>query len=120
MTVTTNPSTNGPGGAAGTGAPAGTGLVSITAPVTINATNASTYNGQTLTWTGTFTVTLEAGLPSGFGFAGRPPASGNASVAVSGGPTIDGATTTITRALASNKLFAVQGIAADTYTATGS
>jgi len=95
------------------------GMVQITANVTVNAANAAAYNGQTLVWSGAWTVTLSAGLPPGFGFAGRPPASGNASVAVAGGVTIDGAGTTITRALASNKLFAVQGIGTDTYTATG-
>lgn len=97
----------------------GGGIVTISANVTINAANADTYDGKTLVWLGAFVVTLNAGLPSGFGFSGRPPASGNASVAVAGGATIDGLTTTITRALAANKLFAVQGIAADTYTATG-
>lgn len=95
------------------------GIVPVNADITINSLNAVTYNAQTLVWSGAFTVTLSGGLPDGFGFAGRPPASGNASVAVTGGPTIDGSTSTITRALASNKLFAVQGIAANTYTATG-
>ena len=94
-------------------------VVPISANITITSANASTYNGATLVWSAAYTVTLSAGLPSSFGFTGRPPASGNASVAVTGGPTIDGATTTITRTLASNKLFAIVGVGSDTYAATG-
>ena len=107
------------GGAVNFSAPFVPGIVTIAADVTITADNAATYNGHTLVWSAAATVTLSNGLPLGFGFAGRPPASGNASVAVTGGPTMDGATSTITRTLAANKLFAVQGIANNTYVSTG-
>ena len=110
--------------ATSTGSPvSGGGNVTISGDVTITASNAATYNGQTLIWSTAATVTLSAGLPDGFGFAGRPPASGNASIAsanTGGLPTLDGATTTVTRALASNKLFAVTDIGADAYTVSGS
>ncbi len=100
----------------------GGGSVSVSGDVTINSANANTYNGMTLIFSAAATVTLAAGLPENFGFVVRPPASGNASIAsanTGGLPTLDGATATLTRALAGNKLFAVVWIAADTYTVTG-
>jgi len=99
------------------------GSISVAGNLTINAANAATYNGKTLIWSAAYTVTLAADLPTDFGFSGRPPASGNASIAsanTGGLPTLDGATTTVTRALAGNKLFAVVWVASNAYTVTGS
>lgn len=77
-------------------------------------------NGKTLVFSGAYTVTIQPGMSTGFGFAAKPPASGNASIARITGVTLNGGTSTITRALASNILFAVVQDAADSYSVTGS
>ena len=77
-------------------------------------------NGKTLVFSGAYTVTIPPGMSTGFGFAAKPPASGNASIARATGVTLNGATSTITRALAGNILFAVVQDAADSYSVTGS
>jgi hypothetical protein len=77
-------------------------------------------NGLTIECTTTLTLTVPAGLGAGFGVAIIP--SGTTSVASSGGVLLNGATTTLTRAAASNALFAIQGRASatDSYVVTGS
>ena len=92
--------------AANAKAPAGN-TVQITANVTINAANATTYNGQILEFTGAYTVTIDAGCPANFGFAGIPPATGVASIASDGTTLLNGATTTITISAASYVMFAI-------------
>lgn len=89
----------------------GSGVL-ITANTAITTANADTYSGKTLEFAGAYTVTLSASLPAGFGFVGIPPASGNASIASDGVVTLQpgtgsAATTTVTRAAASNALFEV-------------
>ncbi len=103
------------------------GAVQVTANLTITPLNAALYNGQVLEWTGAFFVTLSQWLPAGFGFAGIPPAAGNASIVSDGTVLMQNgtgatATTTITRAAATNAMFAVQqrGSAQNTYIVAGS
>lgn len=81
--------------------------VQITGNVTITTANQATYNGKILEWTGAYTVTVSAGLANDFGFAGIPPASGNASIASDGTAQLNGATSTLTRAYATNPMFTV-------------
>lgn len=95
--------------------------VLISGAVTITADSAPTYNGKTLEWTTAAVVTLSEGLPDSFGFAGIPPASGNASIAAADDVLINGAGATLTRAAAGNVMFAVvaRASAADSYVVTG-
>jgi len=81
--------------------------VQITGNVTITTGNQATYNGKLLEWTGAYTVTISAGLATSFGFAGIPPSSGNATIASDGTITLNGSTTSLTRAAASYTMFAV-------------
>lgn len=94
----------------------------ISANTTITALNASTYDGQTLEFTGAFTLTISAGLNNNFGCAIIPPASGNASIASDGTATLNGATTTLTRAAAGNAMVAITQRASNrnAYVVTGS
>ncbi len=93
--------------------------ISIAAATTIDAVTAERYYGQTLSFASAQTLTLSAGLPNGFWCRISPPASGDASIASSGGTLLNGATTTLTRA-AANILIWVAQIAADSYAVTGS
>lgn len=89
----------------------------------INTTNVNDYDGATLEFTGAFTVTIGLVNSLGFGFAVIPPAAGNATIA-SGHASVllNGATTSITRAAASNAAFSVIQRASDqnSYVVTGS
>jgi hypothetical protein len=82
--------------------------VQITGNVVISVANANfaTYNGKVLEFTGAYSVTIGAGGPAGFGFAGIVPASGSASLVSDGTSQLNGATTTLTRALP-QRLFTV-------------
>lgn len=105
----------------------GGSTVQIAGNTTINLANSSSYNGAVLEFLAAYTLTLSAGLPSGFSFAAIPPASGNASIASDGTVLLQNgtgatATTTVTRAASANSLFAVQqrASATNTYIVTGS
>lgn len=93
--------------------------VIVGADVTISKTNAETYNGKTLNFSTAATLTLTTGLPPGFGFAVIPPAAGNASIAVSGAVTINGAGVTLTRDAAGNIIFAVVQSGPNAYVGSG-
>ncbi len=102
------------------GVVSGAGVV-VSGNVTINASNAATYHNADLLFSGAYTVTLAAGITAvypGFKFSARPPDSGNASIAASS-VTLNGAGTTITRALASQRRFAVIADGTDAYSVTG-
>lgn len=94
----------------------------IGADITITARSANQFDGATLEFAGAYTVTLGLGLPAGFGFAAIPPASGDATIA-SGHASVllNGATTSLTRAAASNAAFSVMQRASDanSYVVTG-
>jgi len=96
--------------------------VLVSANVTITSRNEDEYDGKTLEFSGAYTVTLSAGLSVGFGFAVIPPASGNASIASDGTVQLNGATTTLTRAAASNAAVAViqRASSINSYVVTGS
>lgn len=81
--------------------------VQIGANVTITTANQATYNGKTLEFGGAYTVTISQGLVNDFGFAGISPPTGNASIASDGTTTLNGATTTLTRAYATQAMFTV-------------
>lgn len=81
--------------------------VQVTGNVTITTSNQATYNGKVLEFTGAYSVTISAGLINDFGFAGIPPSSGNASIVSDGTITMNGATTTVTRAYATQVMFTV-------------
>ena len=92
-------------------------------PVLVASSRALTTadNGRVLECTaGGLTLTVPAGLGDGFAVVVIP--SGTTSVASSGGALLNGATTTLTRATASNAMFAIQerGSALDSYVVTGS
>jgi hypothetical protein len=77
-------------------------------------------NGKTLECTGTVTLTVPINLQSNFGCAIIP--NGTTSIASSGGALLNGATSTLTRAAASNAVFAIvpRASAANSYVVTGS
>jgi len=104
------------------GRPATFDDVSIGQVVTIGASRdaLATDNGKTLVFSAAYTYTMVPGLPEGFSVAVRPPASGNASIARTAPVTLNDGTSTLTRAQASNILFAVVYLGADTYAVTGS
>ena len=83
-------------------------VVVINANVTITPANQSTYNGNLLEFSGAFTVTISGGLANDFGFAAIPPATGNATIASDGTASLNGATTSITRAASTTPMFGVQ------------
>lgn len=76
-------------------------------------------NGKTLECTATVTLTVPTGLMSNFGCAIIP--NGTTSIASSGGALIQGATTTLTRAAATNAIFAIvpRASATNSYVVTG-
>lgn len=76
-------------------------------------------NGKTLECTATVTLTVPIGLMTNFGCAIIP--NGTTSIASSGGALIQGATTTLTRAAATNAIFAIvpRASAANSYVVTG-
>ncbi len=92
------------------------------AAVTVGSSRALTAadNGALLEATATVTLTVPIGLPAGFACVVIP--SGTTSVASSGGALLNGATTTLTRAAASNAMFAIQSRASavDSYVVSGS
>lgn len=93
--------------------------ITIGANTTIDSKNASNFNGRTLVFSGAFTLTISAGLPTGFGIACVPPAAGNASIASDGTATLNGAGATLTRAAASNVAFSVIASGTNAYAVTG-
>lgn len=80
------------------------GATSVSVPVTLSANYTVTADddGVIFTCTTALTITVPASLSPRPSFIVNPPASGNASIAVSGGANINGATTTLTRSRASN------------------
>jgi hypothetical protein len=94
--------------------------IAIGGAISIGPENANIFQGRTLVFSTAATVTLKVGLPANFGFAVRPPSSGNASIASDGVVTLNGATTTLTRTVASNTLFGVSAIGVNAYAVTGS
>jgi hypothetical protein len=97
-----------------TGAP-----VPIAGPTTITPSSVGTYYGQTLVWLSAQTLTMINGLPNGFRCRCQPPPSGNASIASDGVTLLNGATSTVTRALALNVLFEIVQIGLDSYAVDG-
>lgn len=82
--------------------------VLVAANVIITSANAAAYNGKQLQFAAAYTITLSPELPTDFGFTALPPASGNASIAFTGGANgTTGSTATVTRSLANNVAFAV-------------
>lgn len=71
-------------------------------PVTASFTVAATDDGKVFAFTTAATATIPAGLSPRPNFIVIPPPSGNASIAVSGGAQVNGATATLTRSRASN------------------
>jgi hypothetical protein len=88
--------------------------------VTASRNFANSDSGATLVLTGAWTLTMVPGLNSGWSCAIAPPASGVVTVAASGGATLNGAATSITRAVAANILFSVVNNGTNTYLVTGS
>lgn len=79
-------------------------------------------DGKVFNCTTALTITIPASLSPRPNIAVIPPASGNVSIAVSGGAQINGATTTLTRARAGNPAgFVIQPYSeADGYGVSGS
>lgn len=95
-------------------------LQGVAVPVSVSRDLNASDNGLTLECTATVTLTVPAGLPAGFQCAVL--ASGTTSVASGGGTLLNGATSTLTRAAATNTAFAIIGRASavDSYAVTGS
>lgn len=93
----------------------------ISSNMVINSRNVNIYDKQILEFSAAFTITIDAVAHFGFGFTVIPPASGNASIATTGGVLLNGAGTTITRAAAGNQTFSVIQRASnqDSYVVTG-
>ena len=93
-------------------------------PLTLsgNYTVTSADDRKTYTCNSALTITIPANLSPRPSFIVNPPASGNVSIAVSGGANINGATTTLTRARSANAAgFAVVPYAeSDGYGVSGS
>lgn len=85
----------------------GTGYTSLSSAYQISKDD----DGKTFNCTTALTITIPASLSPRPSFIVNPPASGNVSIAVSGGANINGATTTLTRSRASN----VAGVAVVAY-----
>lgn len=89
-------------------------------PVTTSRDITAADNGLLLTPTGTLTLTIPAGLSPMPSFTVDCPASGTVSVARSGGATLNGAGTTLTRTRANNPVgFVVLAHEADAYGVSG-
>lgn len=89
-------------------------------PVTASRDITAEDNGLLLTPTGTLTLTIPAGLSPMPSFTVDCPASGTVSVARSGGATLNGAGTTLTRTRANNPVgFVVLAHEADAYGVSG-
>lgn len=73
-------------------------VVSISTDTLITAAD----DGRIFNLTAAATLTISASLSPRPSFIVNPPASGNASIAVSGGANVNGATTTLTRSRSSN------------------
>ena len=73
-------------------------IVSLNADRTIRASD----DGRQFTCTTALTITIPASLSPRPSFVAHPPASGNLSIAVSGGAQINGSTATLTRSRANN------------------
>ena len=99
-------------------------LVPIGVPIIVSAdrTIAASDDGKVFSLTVAATLTIPANLSPRPSFIVNPPASGNVSIAVSGGANINGATTTLTRARSANVAgFAVVPYAeSDGYGVSGS
>ena len=101
-----------------------TGSTGNIVPVNESRDAIASDHGATLVFSGAYTITIQpasvVAYPHGFGFAVRPPDSGNASIAIVSPGTLNGAGATVTRALAGNILCAVAQIGPDAYAVTGS
>lgn len=77
-------------------------------------------DGATLDCTNTLTLTIPSGLPSGFGVAVIT--NGTTTISKTGGVTLNGGTADLTRAQASNVMFAIvnKKSSTDSYVVTGS
>lgn len=91
----------------------------IPVPVASSRALTAADNGMVLECTATVTLTVPAGLPNGFACAVIP--SGTTSIASSGGALLNGATSTLTRAAATNAMFAIQerASATDSFVVSG-
>ena len=100
------------------------GLMGEPGPLTLsgNYTVTSADDRKTYTCDAVLTITIPANLSPRPSFIVNPPASGNVSIAVSGGANINGAATTLTRARSANVAgFAVVPYAeSDGYGVSGS
>lgn len=76
--------------------------LSNSTPLSADRTITAADDGRQFYCTTALTITVPAGLTPRPTFTVDCPPSGNASVAVSGGATINGATTTLTRSRSSN------------------
>ena len=96
------------------------GYVTVASNTTITTANAADYNGKVITFSAAATLTLSPDLGV-FSCRCKTPPTGNASIARSGAPvTINGGTSTVTRALAQQRIFDVFTAAADAFEVTGS
>ncbi len=79
-------------------------------------------DGKTLEVTTALTLTVPDGLRASFGCNVIPPASGNVTIARSGTTLLNGGSSSLTRAAASNAMFGIQARAssANSYVVTGS
>lgn len=94
------------------------GAGSVPAAVAASRSLSNADNGKVLECATTLTLTLPAGLEPGFACVVIP--NGTTSIAVSGGASINGAATTLTRAAATNRMFAIQSLSsADSYVVSG-
>ena len=100
------------------------GTTGVSTTVTLSASRTLTAADDQVQFTCTtaLTITIPASLSPRPSFIVNPPASGNVSIAVSGGANINGATTTLTRARSANVAgFAVVPYAeSDGYGVSGS
>lgn len=113
----------GPEGPQGPAGPQGDSAPLTVPTVIVNSSRnlAETDNGKLLEVTATATLTVpNSGLSADFSVAVMP-ITGTTSVATAGTPTLNGATTTLTRAASSNPMFVIQRRASEAngYTVTG-
>lgn len=90
------------------------GVVNIHADVTIDASNAATYNAKLAVLSAAHTITIAGDIPN-FSLLVRPPASGAATIAVTNSAHVNGGTTSVSKTLADVQAFGVMWFATNNY-----
>jgi hypothetical protein len=89
--------------------------IPVTSSISITPSNQAAYNGRALAVVAALTITIGVGLINGFNINIQPPASGNVSIASSGGVLLNGATTTVAVPITTSYLLELVQVGVDSY-----